>query len=441
MSFRRKRDSSNLSLSFRETGAISERLLQFIWQFQYFNRSSLVTCSGEELQILFQGQFNTNQGPDFSDGKIKIGKTTWAGSVELHCRASDWHRHQHGTDRNYDNVILHVVWENDGRETGKIPVLELKDRVSKLLLDRYEDLMNATDFIPCAKLIHGVADISWVGWKDRLLAERLIRKAKTVLDFLEQSNYHWEEIFWWLLARNLGAKVNAEAFEAIARSIPLKLLARHKSQIQQLEALLFGQARLLNGRFHDHYPMMLKKEYAFYKSKYKLKPISTPVFFLRMRPGNFPTVRLAQLSMLIYGSAHLFSRIREAESLSEIKSWFDIAANDYWHYHYRFGESSAFKIKNLGSEMIDNIIINTIAPVLFAYGDYHGEEKYKLKALKWLEEMPAENNAITREFVKLQVSNKTAFDSQALIELKTRYCDKRMCLDCAAGNYLLKSGN
>ncbi len=418
---------------------MTERLLQFIWQFQYFTKSELSTTAGELIQIIYPGQYNTNQGPDFADAKIKIGKTTWAGTVELHINTSDWTKHNHQQDKNYNNVILHVVWEND-KAGNNIPVLELKGRVSKILLYCYEELMHADSFIPCEKSIHSVREIVWKSWKDRLLAERLIRKAAIVDNYLQQNNYHWEETFWWLLARNFGMKVNTEAFEAIARSVPVNILAKHKNQVHQLEALLLGQAGLLEEKFTDDYPILLQKEYRFLQSKYRLKPISLPLHFLRMRPGNFPTIRLAQLTMLVHQSVHLFSKVKEVHSVKEIKQWFDVTANDYWHYHYRLAERSAFKKKKLGAAMIDNIIINTIVPVLFSYGSYYKEQQYKDKALQWLEGIAAEVNRITKGFLQLGIENKNAFDSQALIELKNEYCSKKRCLDCGIGNALLKTG-
>ncbi len=418
---------------------MTERLLQFIWQFQYFNKSELATSSGEIIQIIFPGRHNTNQGPDFSEAKIKIGNTTWAGSVELHFKTSDWKKHNHHIDCNYNNVILHVVWENDNIQQNGIPIFELKERVSKILLQRYEGLMNAAGFIACENSIHSVRDITWKSWKERLLVERLIRNIKVVEIYLHRSNYHWEETFWWLLARNFGIKVNADVFEEIAKSIPILILAKHKNQIHHLEALLLGQAGLLNEKFSEAYPKMLQKEYEFYKKKYNLRPCNNTVFFLRMRPGNFPTIRLAQLAMLIHQSTHLFSKIKEEMSVNEINKWFNVTANDYWHYHYRFDEPSSFKKKKLGTAMIDNIIINTIVPVLFAYGNYHDNGKYKERALQWLEEVSPETNSITKGFRKLQIENKSAYDSQALIELKNEYCDKKRCLDCSIGNFLLKS--
>ena len=431
-------ENLNVGSLFGGTGNMSERLLQFIWQFQYFNKSELQTTTGEEIQIISQGTYNTNQGPDFNDAKIRIGKTTWAGSVELHILSSDWQKHKHQNDRNYNNVILHVVWEDDFPNYN-IPVLKLENRVAKILLQRFEELMNTKGFIPCEKTISSVKPIVLQSWKERLLAERLIRKSAIVETFLNESNHHWEETFWWLLARNFGIKINADVFEAMARSLPLLILARHKNQIHQLEALLMGQSNLLDGKFKEDYPIMLQKEYEFYKGKYKLQPNTIAPFFLRMRPGNFPTIRLAQLAMLIHHSEHLFSKIKETNSLKDVKKWLDITANDYWHYHYRFDEPSLFKKKNLGQAMGDNILVNTICTMLFAYGHFHKEQKYKDRALQWLEEITAESNAVTKGFQQVGLQNTNARDSQALIELKNEYCSKKRCLDCAIGNVLLKA--
>jgi hypothetical protein len=331
-----------------------------------------------------------------------------------------------------------VVWEND-RATNNIPIIELNERVPKVLLQRYEELMNSAAFIACENSIQTVQELTWTSWKERLMAERLLRKTKTVERYLQQNNYHWEETFWWLLARAFGMKVNGDAFEAVARSIPFNLLAKHKQQIHQLEALLLGQAGLLDSKFEEEYPRLLRKEYYFQKSKHHLHPSPIPVLFLRMRPGNFPTIRLVQLAMLVHESAHLFSKIKDADSLKSVKQWLDVTANDYWHYHYRFDELSPFKEKKLGPVIIDGIIINTIAPMLFAYGSYNREQKYKDKVMEWLSGIPPEINSITRGFLSIGVENKNAYDSQALLELKYEYCDKKRCLDCSAGNSILRS--
>ncbi|HZI54152.1 MAG TPA: DUF2851 family protein [Chitinophagaceae bacterium] len=445
---------------------MTERLLQFIWQFQYFSKSDLVTANGELVQIINPGLFNTNQGPDFLNARIVIGAATWAGTVELHLKTSDWNKHGHQEDKNYANVILHVVWENDGdrnpvpvnensdsvpadkrnRVSLSVPVIELKNRVAKLLLQRYEELMLSTSFIPCEKNIAGIRDITWKSWKERLLAERLLRKSALAETFLRQNNYHWEETFWWLLARNFGMKVNADAFESIARSISLNVLAKYKNQIHRLEALLFGQAGLLEKEFlstdsssENDYPILLQKEYRFLQKKYNLRTVPIPLYSLRMRPENFPSVRLAELAMLVHESAHLFSKIKEPASVNEIKKYFEVTANDYWHYHYQFSETSPYKKKKVGVSMVDNIIINTVAPLLFTFGSYHNENGYKDRAIQCLEEIQAEKNPITKGFKELNIEIKNARDSQALIELKNEYCNKKRCLECGIGNAVLRN--
>lgn len=419
-------------------GMMTEKLLQFIWRFQYFNRNDLSTTNGEKIQVLLPGSLNQHQGPDFSEARIKIGNTVFAGSVELHLNTSDWDRHGHQHDSNYRNVILHVVYRHDRPLENHLPVLELEPRVSALLLHQYERLMHSTAFIPCSGSITQVRELTWISWKERLLAERLARKAHLIFSYLEQNNTHWEASFWWLLARTFGMKVNAESFEAVAQSLPIALLAKHKNQVHQLEALLLGQAGLLQNQFSEEYPKLLQREYEFLKKKYQLHPVALPVHFLRMRPGNFPTIRLAQLAMLVHTSAHLFSKILETENLHEVKTWLDVTANDYWHYHYRFDEPSPYKKKNTGNAMIESIIINTLAPALFAYGLYHKEEKFKTKALLWLEQAQAESNNITEGFKQAGITAKSAFDTQALLELKNEYCQHRRCLECSVGNYLMK---
>ncbi len=420
------------------TGKGGEKLLQFIWQFQYFNSAHLQTTSGENVTVVHPGKLNKDQGPDFKDAKIKIGNTLLAGSVELHIKTTDWFRHKHQNDPNYSNVILHVVFENDCPHED-LPVLELQPHISNFLLTRYNALMNASDFIPCQHSIGGVKELTWLSWKERLLVERLTRKSAYVLKLLQQSNQHWEETFWWMIARSFGVKVNTDAFEAIARSISVNVLAKHKSQIHQLEALLFGQASLLQSEFNEDYPKLLQREYRFLQKKYDLKPVHASLLFLRMRPGNFPTIRLAQMAALVQSSSHLFSKILETDNLKDVKKLFDVTANDYWHYHYSFDQGSSFKKKKLGEEMINNLLINTVVPVLFSYGIYHKEEKYKEKALQWLQQLPSESNSVLQSFQNLNVSSSSAFDSQALLELKNEYCGNKRCLECSIGNALLKS--
>ncbi|MDQ3278923.1 MAG: DUF2851 family protein [Bacteroidota bacterium] len=425
-----------MPIPFQHSGG--EKLLQFIWQFGYYNNTQLTTVEGEILSVIFPGVLNTNSGPDFTGAKVKIGETTFFGNIEVHQKTSDWEKHGHQKDRQYGNVVLHVVFQHDKSLPHTIPVLELEQRVSTLLIDRYFGLMNTETFLPCGSAVASVPDLVWTAWKERLLAERLTRKARQVLTLLEQNNFHWEETLWWLLARNFGMKVNGEAFEAVARSLPITLLAKHKHSIHQLEALLFGQAGLLQHDFADDYPRLLQREYNFLQKKLSLQPVAMPLQLLRMRPGNFPTIRLAQLAALVYRSSHVFSRLLDEESLGQIQPLFQVTANDFWHYHYTFQQTSPFKPKSLGNDSFQNIVINTVAPVLFAYGMHQGQDASKEKALRWLGEAVAEKNSIITGFASLDIKAKTAYDSQALIELKNEYCSQKKCLQCAVGASLLK---
>lgn len=418
---------------------MTEQLLQYIWQFQYFNSSQLFTTSGEPVSIIKKGTLNRNQGPDFINASVKIGHTTWAGNIELHINSSHWQQHGHSGDSNYKNIILHVVWKHDAHLPLSFPTLELEQYVSKLLLSRYSELMNIPLFIACEKNITQVKDITWMAWKERLVIERLQAKAGIINGFLKETSNHWEEVCWWMMARNFGMKVNSDAFEKIARTIPVNLLAKHKNQLIQIEALLLGQAGLLINDAGDKYVQLLQKEYDFLKKKYRLSSIHAAIYHLRMRPANFPAVRLAQLAALVYQSSHLFSKIIEQAEVKQVKALLDVTANDYWHYHYIPGEQSDFKEKRTGAQLVDNIIINTIAPLLFAYAKHTGEVKYKDKALQWLQQTKAENNHIIKGFTALGISVKSALDSQALIQLKSLYCDDKRCLHCAIGNAILKS--
>ncbi len=418
---------------------MTEQLLQFIWQFQYYNKSYLQTSTGEYLQIIHTGVHNTNQGPDFLNAKIKIGDTILVGSIEIHVQASEWKNHKHSNDDNYKNVILHVVWVEDKNLQLNFPAVELQNRVSNILLEKYASLINAQNFIPCQEHISNINELTFIAWKERLLVERLQEKATYVQHLLQKNNNHWEAVFWIMLAKNFGVKINSNAFESMAISISINILAKHKNQLQALEALMMGQCGLLEENFSEDYPIMLQKEYRFLQKKYSLPKIYIPVHFLRMRPANFPTIRLAQLATLVYESNHLFSKIKEAEDIKIVEKMFNVTANDYWHYHYTFEEITNFKKKKLGKQMIQNIIVNTIIPVLYAYGWYNNNDAYKNKALKWAELLLPEKNNITIGFEKLGLANKSAYDSQALVQLKNKYCNEKRCLQCAVGNKILKN--
>ena len=421
---------------------MTEKLLQFIWQFQYYNKQQLQTVAGEEIQILKVGMLNTNQGPDFLNASIKINNITLIGNIELHIKSSQWHQHNHSKDKNYNNVILHIVWQNDEQifdaNNNLIPTFELQNLIPKMLLEKYNILMQTNTALPCANFLPALSNIGWLSWKERLTTERLLIKSENVLQVFENTNHNWEETFWQILAYNFGLKVNADLFKQVAKSISINILAKHKNQIQQLEALLLGQANLLQHNTTNNYVAMLQKEYLFLQKKHGLKNIEGNAMFLRMRPANFPTIRLAQLAMLVHNSTHLFSKIKQIENVKTVQALFDITCNDFWHYHYTLNdEQQHFEPKKLGKQMINNIIINTIIPVLFAYGNYMQEDNYKIKAMQWLQELQPEKNIITNSWKNYNIDNKSAFDSQALIHLTNNYCNKKMCLSCAVGNKIL----
>lgn len=423
---------------------MTEKLLHFIWQFQYFNKTILQTEEGEELIILNQGTLNTNQGPDFLNATIQLNAIILVGNIELHVNTSDWTKHKHNNDENYNNVILHVVWNNDKQiitNQSSISTLELKNIVAKILLDRYQNLMQANKGIACKKFLPVLNSLQWLAFKESLVAERLEEKSKKIVQLLTQNKQHWEEVFWWLLAANFGNKINKDCFQEIAQTIQVNVLAKHKNQLQQLEALLFGQANLLNSAIEDDYYILLQKEYKFLQHKYQLKKVNYSVLFHRLRPANFPTIRLAQLAKLISNSSHLFSKILVIDKLTELKFLFQVTANDYWHYHFNFSEKSAYQPKSLGNQMIENIIINTVVPMLFAYGLYNKEEHYKTKAIEWLQALSPEKNSVITEWKNTEITAQTAFDTQALLQLNKFYCTKLNCLSCAVGVKILRASN
>jgi len=419
---------------------MNEKLLQFIWQNGYFSPASLATTRGEPLQILNRGQHNTQEaGPDFLDARIRIGPALLAGSVELHIRSSDWDRHGHSTDPNYRNVILHVVYIDDQPDKRPgFPVLELQPRIPHLLLDRYGELLQQHRFIPCERTAANVSPLQWTAWKDRLLVERLQQQAARVDRFVSESRGNWEEAFWWLLARSFGIRVNADAFEEVARSLPLSLMMRYRTSIHKLEALLLGQANLLQGSFREAYPQMLQREYRYLAKLHALRPVHRAIQFLRMRPQGFPTIRLAQLAMLLHAQEQPFSRILDAGEPEEIRSLFDVTANDYWHDHFRFDETAPWQPKHLGTAMADTLLINAVVPLLFTVGRVQKRTELSERALRWLRLLPAEQNRVLEQFRKMGIDADGAGDAQALLFLHKEYCSPRRCLHCAIGNVLLK---
>ena len=420
-----------------------ESFLHFLWRWRRFAHHELLTTQGQSIEILHPGEWNTHAGPDFFNARVRLGDTTWAGNVEIHLKSSEWLAHGHQDDPAYDNVILHVVLEEDHpivlASGQRIPCLELKNRIPANILEIYERLEHERAWIPCETFFTKVPDIVRLNWLDRLMVERLELKTAAIENMLETTGNHWEETFYRLLARNFGLKVNAEPFEALARSLPLFILARHVHNPLQVEALLFGQAGLLQPAFQEEYPKELAREYRFLQHKYQLTPMNAEQWkFLRLRPANFPSIRLAQFSALLLHSTQLFSQVLDAGSLREIEHLFSVEPGAYWLTHFQLDKPSAKGSKMPGRDFIQLLVINTIVPFLFYYGKQKNTPRYQKVALELMEALPAESNTILDGWHDLGVTARHAYQSQALIHLKTRYCDVKRCLECAIGNAILR---
>lgn len=424
---------------------MTEAFLHYLWQFQYFDKKDLVTSDGETLRILKPGFYNTHAGPDFSQAKLTIGVLDWMGSVEIHVKASEWTQHKHQQDQAYDTVVLHVVWKNDKdilRSDGtRIPTLELQHRVEEKLLLNYTKLVQQSASIPCADSLHQVSSILKLSSLERALTQRLETKATSILATLKKNNNDWEETVYQVLGRNFGFKVNSDAFQQLTEVIPYKTILKHADKLYQVEALLFGMAGLLDAS-KEEYIMLLRKEYTLLSTKYDLakKSLNKSQWrFLRLRPANFPTLRLAQFASLLSQRKHLFSQLIACESIQELQQLLSATQSSYWQQHYQIGKQSKKAIPSLGEEAITNIIINTVAPLLAAYSLQKDETLWMDRAVEFLSKLPAENNAITREWASLQWKASSAFDSQGLIELKNNFCTKRLCLSCSIGANLVRS--
>jgi hypothetical protein len=424
---------------------MKEEFLQFIWEHGLFNRNNLKTTDGKIIEIITTGQPNFDSGPDFFNAKIRIGETTWAGNIEIHQKSSHWYRHRHNTDAAYDNVILHVVELNDSPvliKSQALPTLEIRYPLE--ILENYELLLKSQRWIACEERLPEVDPFILRFWFSSLMIERLEAKTSDILVILEQNKNNWNETFYQLLARNFGMKTNALPFELLAKSLPLQLLSKHKNDLFQIEALLFGQSGLLNETLlGDDYFLSLRKEYSYLYKKYGLSGNESHLWkFMRLRPINFPTIRIAQLAMLIHHSSALFSRILETENLEDLRKLFDVSASGYWNTHYNFNKISKDNHqKKLGETAFKNLVINTIVPMLFVYGDQHLDDAMKDRALLLLEKLAPESNQIIRKWNKLGIESRSAFETQALIQLKNRYCEPKNCLNCQLGAKIITSVN
>ena len=419
---------------------MKESLLHYVWQHRLFFTDGLCTTEGERIEIIDVGKYNTDAGPDFFNSKVKIGSTLWAGNVEIHIQSSDWERHLHHQDKAYNNVVLHVVEKADKpvrrMDGALIPQLELK--FSTEIHQNYQSLVTNQQWVPCAQKIDKVPAVFIQSWKNALLSERLEQKTAAINSLLISSNNHWEEAFYITLARNFGFGINSQVFEMLAKSLPLQALAKHKDDLIAIEAMLFGQADLLYSESEDEYMVMLCREYQFYKSKFSLIPIDGSQWkLLRLRPDNFPHVRIAQFASLIHQSSKLFSKIVDNPDITYLSQVLQCEPSDYWHTHYHFGTATKFKSKKMGLQSIHLLIINTVVPFLFCYSINRNDEQLKERALQLLEQLPAEKNGVITNWSALNIVSDSAADSQALLQLKKEYCENKKCLRCRIGHKLL----
>lgn len=426
---------------------MTEDFLHFIWKTKMFN-TALITEENEEIKLIKQGHHNKDGGPDFTNARIKIGTTIWAGNIEIHIHSSDWYRHSHDGDPKYDNIILHVVYENDRpvqRRNGEpIPCLKLKDSFDLGLYAYYLDIIGSDRWVACQNMIAGMPEIIVNKMLEGMIIGKFSEKSIFIKNALKKNRNNWEQTFYEQLARNFGFKINAEAFEMLAKSLPMKCLAKHKNNLFQLEALCFGQAGFLKREYTGEYPKSLQQEYNHLRQKFSLIPIDEKLWqFLRLRPTNFPGIRISQFAALIGNSSHLFTKIIRAKTIKELRGYFEVAASEYWDSHYRFEKKARGRPfpKKIGRNSINLLLINTVIPFIFIYGDARANNKLKEKAIDYLSKLPAEDNSILNNWRKTGISIRSALDSQALLQLKKKYCDRKKCLECQIGNYLLRSFN
>ena len=432
---------------------MKEEFLYYLWENRLITNNGacsfvpLQTIDGEPIDIVATGYRNTNSGPDFLEAKIQIGDKLWAGHVEIHVKSSDWNRHGHQTNKAYQNVILHVVYENDTK-ANDLPTLELKGRFNDNLFLQYQTFISSKNWIPCEKSIDRVPVFTRLSWLDRMAVERLESKSGNVTKILESNQFDWEDALYKLLMRYFGLKVNNEAFETLANILPFKTLLKHSDNLLQLEAMLMGCAGFLENAFTEDYPLLLKREFAVMKAKFNLLTLPAERWkFMRMRPSNFPTLRLAQMAQLIHKNGCLFSKIREAKNAAEVKVLFDVKASDYWETHWRFNPPAPLKRgtpnhiqkpKYLGETTADVLIINAVTPLLFCYGKLHKDESVCDTAMQFMEETEAEDNAIIRHFASCGIKAENAMQTQALLHLYNMYCKRKRCLECRIGAVLLR---
>lgn len=415
----------------------NEALIHYVWKYKLWDNSSLSTTDGAPIEVIDVGMHNLDAGPDFFNAKIKIDNQLWVGNVEIHALSSDWNKHNHQHDKRYDSVILHVVEQADTAvlNSQKKIIPQCQILIPERVRQKAKFLLDNSPKVACADTLSGMTKPYVRSWMGALAIERLERKTMDIMGHYDRFNQSWEETLFVMLCRNYGFGLNSDAFERLGLSLPWLCLQKHSDNLFQTEALLFGQAGMLNEPILDNaYHVKLCDEYAFLKTKYNLKPLDAYVFKnLRVRPQAFPQLRIAQLAALMCAWPRLFSKIIDMEDMYAVRLLFHVNPSTYWQTHYSFGKASKEKTKFLGDASLDVILINTIAPLLFAYGRQTNQERYADKALQILESLKPERNKIILTFKQYGIVCENAFDTQSLIQLQKEYCDKRKCLYCRFG--------
>ncbi len=421
---------------------MTEDYLHYIWKYKLFNQSNLRTTENEPLEIIHFGFHNHDSGPDFSQGKVKIGNTTWAGNIEIHINSSDWLNHNHQKDRAYDSVVLHVVYHHDKEITttkgSVIPTLEMNDRLDYAKFENYQEFVFTN--IPCSNSLSQVPEIIISSAKEQMLIERLAEKSELINQDLKQYQHNWEQVFFQYLAKSMGMKINSHPMEQLIKNTEVTLFSKLGNNLLSIESILFGQAGFLVENRKEEYYIELQKEYLFQQTKNNLIPINKVFWkFSKLRPSNFPTIRIAQLARLLLSNQQLFDRLIVLENnYEDLKQLLSIAISEgFWHNHYTFDKESKPAKKSIGITLINSIVINTIAPFLYCFGRYKADERYIERAINLLEELPAEDNKVTRVFEHKMAIDSSA-DSQGVIQCHNNYCIPKKCLDCSIGVYLMK---
>ncbi|NKI33410.1 DUF2851 family protein [Croceivirga thetidis] len=418
-----------------------EEFLHFVWKNKKFKTKDLYTVSGDIISIVSLGQINYLAGPDFFNAKIEIAGQLWAGNVEIHLKSSDWYAHNHENDTNYNNVILHVVWEDDANvfrpDNTTIPCLELKDIVPLDLLDNHASLMKSKKFINCEKDFTSIDNFTREHWLERLFVERLEQKSKLIFELLKASKNDWEKVLFCVLMKNFGLNINGPLFFDVAKTIDFTVFRKVKYDVIKSESLLFGMSNLLNGEAEDSYHKNLQEEFAFLSKKFRLQnnSLQKPNFY-GLRPNNFPTIRLSQLANVYKKSENLFLKVIETNELNEIKSIFEAAASYYWDTHFVFGKNSRKSRKKLTSTFIELLIVNTILPIKFSYAKNIGESVPE-HIINIARSLKPETNSIISKLENIGSKSMSAFDTQSKIQLFNSYCKENKCLKCSIGNKLL----